>query len=162
MNKIQLLYVENVITRKKEGVQQTLSFFMQVENDSYDKRVDVVWSGEDGIWQTLPASYHSKSGHDKEYWQARIHFQPTPDKSLPGNIQFGLRYQASNAEHWDNNQGLNYSSQADSGIMRAGAVPVLNIDFASKLDDGQKNVPITVAVDKFNRCRQSHCALDDG
>jgi len=27
MNKIQLLYVENVITRKKAGAQQTLSFF---------------------------------------------------------------------------------------------------------------------------------------
>jgi len=150
MNKIQLLYVENVISRKKESAQQTLSFFMQVENDSYDKRVDVVWSGEDGIWQTLPASYHSNSGHAKEYWQARIHFHPAPDKSLPGNIEFGLRYRASNAEHWDNNQGLNYSSQADSGIMLAGAVPVLNIDFASKLDDGQKNIPITVAVDGFD------------
>ncbi|HEY8157430.1 MAG TPA: endonuclease/exonuclease/phosphatase family protein [Methylobacter sp.] len=150
MNKIQLLYVENVITRKKEGTQQTLSFFMQVENDSYDKQVDVVWSGEDGVWQTLPASYHSKSEHAKEYWQARIHLHPTPDKSLPGNILFGLRYRASNAEHWDNNQGLNYSSQADSGIMLAGTAPVLNINFADKLHDGQKNIPITVAVDGFN------------
>ncbi|MGZ5011256.1 MAG: endonuclease/exonuclease/phosphatase family protein [Methylobacter sp.] len=150
MNKIQLLYVENVISRKKESAQQTLSFFMQVENDSYDKQVDVVWSGEDGVWQTLPASYHSKSEHAKEYWLARIHLHPTPDKSLPGNILFGLRYQTSNAEHWDNNRGLNYSSQADSGIMLAGTAPVLNIDFADKLDDGQKNIPITVAVDGFN------------
>ncbi|MDO9270265.1 MAG: endonuclease/exonuclease/phosphatase family protein [Methylobacter sp.] len=150
MNKIQLLYVENVITRKKAGAQQTLSFFMQVESVSYDKRIDVVWSGEDGVWQTLPASYHSKLEHDKEYWQARIHFQLTPDKSLPGNIRFGLCYQTSTAEYWDNNQGSNYSSQADSGVKIACAVPVLNIDFANKLDDGQKNVPITVAVDQFN------------
>jgi len=138
MNKIQLLYVENVITRKKAGAQQTLSFFMQVESISYDKRIDVVWSGEDGVWQTLSASYHSKLEHDKEYWQARIQFQLTPDKSLPGNIRFGLCYQTSAAEYWDNNQGLNYSSQADSGIKVAGAVPVLNIDFAGRLDDGQK------------------------
>jgi maltose 6'-phosphate phosphatase len=150
MSKIQLLYVENVISRKKGGAQQTLSFFMRVENGSYDKQVDVVWAGEDGIWQTLPASYHSKPEHDKEYWQARIHFHLTADKSLPGNIRFGLRYRTLHAEHWDNNQGLNYSSEADSGVTLAGAVPVLNIDFATKLDNGQKNVPITVAVEGFN------------
>ncbi len=150
MNKIELLYVENVITRKKTGVQQTLSFFMQVENVSYDKQVDVVWSGEDGVWQTLPASYHSRLEHDKEYWQARMQFQLTAEQSLPGNIRFGLRYKAADAEYWDNNNGLNYDSQADSGIKVVCAAPVLNIVFADKLDDGQKNVPITVAVDKFN------------
>jgi maltose 6'-phosphate phosphatase len=149
MDKIQLLYVENVITRKKTGVQQTLSFFMRVESASYDKRIDVVWAGEDGVWQTLPASYHSKLEHDKEYWQARISFQLTSTKSLPGNIRFGLRCQTSGAECWDNKQGLNYSSQADSGIKRASPVPVLNIGFADKLDDGQKFVPVTVAVDKY-------------
>jgi len=149
MDKIQLLYVENVITRKKAGVQQTLSFFMRVESASYDKRIDVIWSGEDGEWQTLPASYHSKLEHNQEYWQAQISFKPTSNKSLPGNIRFGLRSQTSGAECWDNNRGLNYSSQADSGAKLAGQMPVLNIDFANKLEDGQKNIPITVAVDKL-------------
>ncbi len=149
MDKIQLLYVENVITRKKPGVQQTLSFFMRVDSACYDKRIDVFWSGEDGVWQTLPASFHSKLEHDQEYWQAKINFKLTSVKSLPGNIQFSLRYQASGAECWDNNQGANYSSQADSGIKLVCSAPVLNIGFANKLDEGQKNVPITVAVDKF-------------
>ncbi len=149
MDKIQLLTVENVIARKNPGVQQTLSFFMRVESTHHDKRVDVVWAGEDGLWQTLPASYHSKLEHDKEYWQARISFQLTPAQSLPGNIQFGLRFQASGVEIWDNNQGLNHSSEADSGIRLASSVPVFNTGFADRLDDGQKNVPITVAVDKF-------------
>ncbi|TAN66598.1 MAG: endonuclease [Methylobacter sp.] len=150
MGKIQLLYVENVITRKKPGVQQSLSFFMRVESVSYDKQIDVVWSGEDGVWQSLPASYHSKREHNQEYWQARIDFHLTSAKSLPGNIRFGLRYQASGAEYWDNNQGLNYSSEADSGIEAVCAVPVLNIGFANRLENGQKNVPITVAVDKHS------------
>lgn len=149
MEKIQLLYVENVITRKKSGVQQTLSFFMRVENISHDKRIDVVWAGEDGVWQALPANYHSNQEHDWEYWQAQASFQLSPAKSLPGNIQFGLRYQASGAEYWDNNQGKNYSSQADSGVNVVCSAPVLNVGFANKLDEGQKNVPITVAVDKF-------------
>ncbi|MDO9140384.1 MAG: endonuclease, partial [Methylobacter sp.] len=60
MNKIQLLYVENVVSRKKAGVEQGLIFFMQVQNAGYDKRVEVFWAGEDGVWQTLPANYHSK------------------------------------------------------------------------------------------------------
>ncbi len=149
MGKIQLLYVENVITRKKSGVRQALSFFMRVENISHHKRIDVLWSGEDGVWQTLPASYHSSPEQDQEYWQARIDFQLSPAKSLPGNIRFGLRYQVPGVEYWDNNRGLNYSSQADSGIQVVCSAPVLNIDFANKLEDGQKNVPITVAVDKF-------------
>ncbi len=149
MDKIQLLYVANVITRKKAGVHQTLSFFMRVENISHDKRVDVLWAGEDGVWQTLPASYHGKLEHDQEYWQAQINFQLSPAKLLPGNIRFGLRYQASGSEYWDNKQGLNYSSQADSGIKVVCSAPVLNIGYAGKLDEGQKNVPVTVAVDKF-------------
>lgn len=149
MDKIQLLYVENVITRKKPGVRQTLSFFMRVENISHDKRIDVVWAGEDGVWQILAASYHSQLGQGQEYWQARASFQLSPDKSLPGNIQFGLRYRISGGEYWDNNQGRNYSSQADSGIKVTCSAPVLNIGFANKLDDDQKNVPVSVAVDQF-------------
>ncbi len=150
MDKIQLLYVENVITRKKSRVQQSLSFFMRVENLSYDKAIDVIWAGEDGVWQTLPAGYHSRLKHDQDYWQARIDFQLSADTSLPGNIEFGLRYRTAGSEYWDNNQGLNYSSQADSGIKVTNAAQVLNIDFASKLEDGQKFVPITVAVNQVN------------
>ncbi|MGZ8919278.1 MAG: endonuclease/exonuclease/phosphatase family protein, partial [Methylobacter sp.] len=90
MDKIQLLYVENVITRKKKGVHQELSFFMLVENASYDKQIDVVWAGEDGVWQTLPVQYHSSLEPGKEYWQALTKFHLSADTSLPGNIQFGL------------------------------------------------------------------------
>ena len=50
VNKIQLLYVENVISRKNKTVQQTLSFFMQLDNLGYNKQCDVVWAGEDGEW----------------------------------------------------------------------------------------------------------------
>ncbi len=155
MDKIQLLYVENVITRKKPGVLQTLSFFMRVENVSYDKRIDVLWSGEDGVWHTLSADFHSNTEHNQEYWQAQINFKLSPSQSLPGNIRFGLRYRASYAEYWDNRQGLNYASQADSGIKLVAPVPVLNIGYAdNKLEEGQKNVPITVAVANFTDADQ--------
>lgn len=154
MDKIQLLYVQNLITRKKTSVQQSLRFFIRVDSPSYDKWIDVLWAGEDGIWQTLPASFHSKLEHDKEYWEAGLDVQLTPAKSLPGNIQFGLRCKTPASECWDNNQGQHYSSEADSGIKVANAAPVLNIGYANRLEDGQKCVPITVAVDRFNETDQ--------
>jgi len=148
MHKIRLLYVENVITRKKRGVQQTLSFFILVENLSYDKRIDVVWAGEDGVWQTLPALFHSKLNHNWEYWHAQVSQQLTANQSLPGNIKFGLRFQALGKEYWDNKQGNNYSSQADSGIKVTDNTSVLNTHFAHSLSDDQKFVPVTVAVNQ--------------
>jgi len=148
MAEIQLLYVENIITRKKRRLQQQLAFFMVVENIGYDKQVDVIWADEDGVWQTLPAVFHSKLGEGKEYWQAQATFHPSAEKSLPGNVQFGLRYRTQGAEYWDNKLGLNYFSQADSGVKVVHARPVQNIGFAGQLKHGQKYVPITVAVAK--------------
>jgi maltose 6'-phosphate phosphatase len=148
MNEIQLLYVENIITRKKRVLQQELSFFMQVENLSHDKLCDVLWTGEDGEWHTLSAAWHSKLDHDKEYWRAQITVNSTADKSLPGNIKFALRYQTQGREYWDNKQGLNYSSQADSGIKVVSTHPVLNIGFENRLKDGQQYVPVTVSVNQ--------------
>jgi maltose 6'-phosphate phosphatase len=148
MNKIQLLYVENIITRKKRVLQQELSFFMLVENLGHDKLCDVLWAGEDGEWHTLSASYHSNLEHDKEYWRAQITVNFTADKSLPGNIRFALRYQTQGREYWDNKQGQNYFSQADSGIKVVSAHPVLNIGFENRLKDGQKYVPVTVSINQ--------------
>jgi maltose 6'-phosphate phosphatase len=149
MDKIQLLYIENSISRKDNKIQQWLTFFILLENVGYDKQVDVLWSGEDGVWQTLPAQYSSTQGNDKEYWRAQTTITLTEEQSLPGNIQFGLRFQAYGFEYWDNNEGLNYSSEADSGIQLAHNKQVQNIDFANCLKDGQEFVPITIAVDQL-------------
>ena len=148
MNEIQLLYVENVISRKKRVLQQALCFFMQVENLNPDKTIDVIWAGEDGVWHTLPATWHSNLNANKEYWRAETTISFAADKSLPGNIKFALRYQTQGSEYWDNNHDLNYSSQADSGIKVISTQPVLNIGFDTKLIDKQKFVLITAAVNQ--------------
>jgi maltose 6'-phosphate phosphatase len=148
MPNIQLLYVENVISRRKKQAFQKLAFFMLVDDISYDKQVDVLWAGEDGQWQRLAGQFHSKLGADKEYWQAQVKIQLAKNKSLPGNIQFAARLRASGREAWDNNQGLNYVSDADSGIELIGNNPVLNIGFAERLNDNQRSLPITVAVNQ--------------
>ena len=149
MSKIQLLYVKNVITRKKSIAQQQLYFFMLVENVGYDKAIDVLWAGEDGEWHILAALFHSSSQNlSMEYWSATTTFRLSAHKSLPGNIQFALRYQVSGEQFWDNNGGLNYSSEADSGLRLLPRNPLLHIDFEPRMSDGQKIVPVTVAIDK--------------
>ena len=146
MKKIQLLYIKNVISRKKRLVQQELTFFILLENLGFNKQVDIVWAGEEGIWQTLVADFHSHHANNGEYWQAHAKFNLTNEHSLPGNIVFGLRYRVSNGEYWDNNKGMNYASQADSGLLCHTARPVLNVDWQTSLTEHAKFFPVTVAV----------------
>lgn len=123
-------------------------FFIQLENLDIEKKVDVLWSGEDGIWHTLAAIYHSKLEPNQEYWLAEAEFLLTSEHSLPGNIQFALHYRTRGQEYWDNNHGKNYSSEADSGIEAFDNRQVLNIGFKDHLDENQKYVPVSVAVDR--------------
>lgn len=147
MDKIQLLYVKNVITRNRQDVQQVLTFFIQIKNLNYDKYVDIIWAGENGVWHTLPAKYHSTSGSNKEYWMTKWVFSLT-EQSLPGNIQFGLRYRVLGAEYWDNNQGRNFLSDADSGVKLAHNRSIQNIDFERAINTTSGSIPITVAIDQ--------------
>lgn len=148
MANIQLLYVENVISRKKKATQQKLSFFVRVENLGFNKQVDIVWAGEDGVWHKLTARFHSKQSEYQELWFAEFKQTVTTKKALPGTVQFSLRYRVARIEYWDNNNGWNHVSEANSGIKVVGNFPVLNIGFVNRLTDGQKSIPITVAVDQ--------------
>lgn len=148
MANIQLLYVENVISRKKKATQQKLSFFVRVENLGFNKQVDIVWAGEDGVWHKLAARFHSKQSEYQELWFAEFKQTVTTKKALPGTVQFSLRYRVARIEYWDNNNGWNHVSEANSGIKVVGNFPVLNIGFVNRLTDGQKSIPITVAVDQ--------------
>jgi len=148
MNKIQLLYVENVITRKTLSVQQCLTFFMQVENIGYNKQIEVLWVDEAGVWHSLPAQYHSMVGHNQEYWCASICFTLTQTQSLPGNIQFSLRYRVLGNEYMDNNHKHFYFSAADSGIKLTRQQLIQNIGFQSSLLEKQQTLTISAAVEK--------------
>ena len=163
MNKINLLYAKNVITRKASVPEQDLSFLVLVDDLAFDKSVDVAWAGEDGVWHTLTAAYHGKAGHNQEYWFARMAVAAATDQSLPGNVQFALRYRVSGAEYWDNQQGENHSLQADSGIMLADKRPLLNVEFGRRLADGQTLLPVVVATDAALQARRVtiHWTRDD-
>ena len=160
MDKIKLLYVENVITRQTTTVQE-LSFVVLVRNLSYEKSVDVKWAGEDGIWHTLPARYHSSVDQDKEYWVARKPFTLLATKSLPGNVRFAVRYRVLGKEYWDNNQGENYSIQADSGIKIAHDIPCPQHPVREMTcPTGRRYLPDRGGGQAVPRARKSHHHLD--
>lgn len=144
MNKISLLYAKNIISRK--AAQQELSFLLQVENIAFGKSVTIVWTGEDGVWHELPAAYHGSIDNAREYWFAHRTFPLSADQSLPGNVQFALRYRVAGVEYWDNHQGENFSIQADSGVLLAPDRPLLRVECARRLADQQLLLPVVVAV----------------
>ncbi len=147
MDKIQLLYIENIIIRKPDSIQQQLTFFLLIDNMSHAKEIDVIWMGEDNVWQTLTAKYSSSQGDDKEYWLAHTTATLSDETSLAGNIEFGLRYRVLGMEFWDNNGGSNYLSQADSGVQLA-KNKIQNIDFTDSWVNQQQNIPVKIAVNK--------------
>lgn len=147
MNKIKLLYAKNLITRKAVVPRQLLSFLVVVENLAFEKSVDVLWAGEDEVWHTLPAHFHSSVDQEKEYWVAQTGFALGSEKSLPGNVRFAVRYRVSGAEYWDNNDGDNHSIQADSGIAVASGAAVQHVAFDDEVNEAGKEFPVVVGVD---------------
>ena len=146
MPNIQLLGVENVFSHKLKTKQQKLSFWVSVDNLGYDKQVVVLWAGEDGVWQTLSAHFLGKRGGNQELWYAETKQTQTAKKLLPGTIQFSLCYRVNGKEFWDNNNGGNYLSEANSGLKLADSVKALNLNIVGRLSDEQKSMPVTVAV----------------
>ncbi|WKJ91313.1 carbohydrate-binding protein [Methylomonas montana] len=146
MDNIQLLYVANNITGKAAARQQSLLFLMRVANLGYHKQVEVVWSGEDGAWQHLPAVYCC-TADGWEYWLAEISFPPQAHATLPGDIRFSLHAQGEGGEFWDNNEGGDYFIGAGSGSRLAVGIPLLQLYPGERLNDRQQSLPIKLAVD---------------
>ena len=146
MKAIQLLHASNVISRYKQRLQQDLAFTMLVENVAYDKLVEVHWTGEDGVWRTLPAEHRASLGSELEIWGAQTGPIASDDESLPGDIEFALRYRVRERDFGDNNGSRNYFSNADSGVQLHPDVLLRNVDFAPTLTADQRHCRITVAV----------------
>lgn len=146
MNAIELLYAENIITRKKGAPQQRLTFYLLVENRAYAKSVAVRWAGEDGEWRTLPAAYVSFAGENREIWRAQTWVQADAQRSLPGNVSFALHGRMGDEEFWENRGGANYFIEADAGVRLPDATPVRNVDYGLLLQPDQKTLVVSVAV----------------
>lgn len=146
LSAVELLYVENIITRRKGAPQQVLTFYLLVENRTYSKEVAVRWAGEDGAWHTLPATYVSHAGDNREIWRAQTWLQADEQRSLPGNVRFALYCRTGGREYWENNGGADYQVEADAGIYLPAAAPVRNVDYGQQLQPDQRVLGVTVAV----------------
>jgi maltose 6'-phosphate phosphatase len=143
---IRLQYAANEVVREAVGVRQNLYFLAEVENLAYSKRVDVRWAGEDGVWHTLPAAFHSLSDDNTEYWIATTSLSMAGRDAHLGAIRFALRYRILGQEHWNNNGGLDHTCPAHSYLRIAESRPVLNLGPTERLMDHQGPVAISVAV----------------
>jgi maltose 6'-phosphate phosphatase len=146
MNEIQLLTVENTLVRKGGTVRQALAFLVSVENLGFVKAVDVVWAGEDGAWQEMPAQYRGPHGATRECWAAGFSVTGQPSHPVPGSIRFALRFRCGQAEFWDNNRGNDYQSSAGSGAMLGNSLGLRNLDLNPILHEKQQIMPVRVAV----------------
>ena len=125
---------------------QRLVFAMFVKNHIYAKRVEVYWRGEDGEWQSLPASYVATAGDGQELWRAETEVTLSDTRALPGNVQFALFTAQHGREHWENNGGHNYTIEADAGVLLGAGHAIAHLDFTPHLEQEQRAVPIAVAV----------------
>lgn len=146
MSHIQLLAVENSISRQSKTEQQKLAFWVRVDNLGYDKRVDLFWAGEIGGWQTAALHFYGMCGENQELWLAEIKRKRMANKALPGKVAFSLRYRVGGEEYWDNNQGGNYQSEVDSGFELFAGRPTFHPWQAKPISDAQKSLPILIAV----------------
>ncbi len=147
MAEIQLLAVENALSRKKTGNQQTLVFWLALERLDYHKQVEVVWAGQDGVWHVLAAKYQGPCGLDQEFWLARKTFSAQFLRDLPGHIRFALHVNCQSGEFWDNNAGQDHHSRQGSGVSLTTPLRLQNLSLKQDLEHEQQFVPIKIAVD---------------
>ena len=144
---IELLFAVNTISRKRGVAQQELTFFVLIENRSYDKQVDVHWCGEDGLWQKLQAKSLYMRGKHHEVWRAQAWFRLSEDAALPGNVRFALHCRMVGQDFWDNHESANYLVEADGGIRLGHGYRVQHVDFLPQLHAEETHRTIAVAVD---------------
>lgn len=144
--RIRLQHAANEVVQEAGRARQCLFFIASVENVAYAKRVDVLWAGEDGVWHTLPAKFHSMADDHTEYWIATANLPAASHGTRPGAIRFALRCQILGEEHWDNNGGLDYRCPAHSFIRLTEKRPVVNLGPTQHLQDHLGAVALCVAV----------------
>jgi maltose 6'-phosphate phosphatase len=153
MNAIELLYASNTISRGRTCLKQRLEFLILVSNLAHEKQVRVRWSGRHRSWRDLDAEYVGSAGENREIWRAECRFDESKG-ALPGDVRFALRLRAGGGDYWDNNNGWDYTSEADSGLLAREGRRVLSVDFSEWLGRGQKLYPVTVAVHESVRPRR--------
>lgn len=146
MYPVQFISVKNIISRTVNGTFQEISFAVRVHNAGHGKQVAIHWCGEDCVWNITPASYRCTEASGSERWTARVSLPLTMRSAIPGNIQFAACMEFNGETVWDSRFGLNYRSDADSGVIVFDSVPAQVLDHPPGLLPGTLSLPVEVAV----------------
>lgn len=143
---LQFLFAENVVVRTAGKPEQRLSFSVAVENVAYDKRVEIHWTGEDGVWRVLPAHYVRTCG-SREVWETEATFRESEGNDpLPGDVEFAVRYRSGGRDWWDNNNDQNHRIACDSGILLSPELHVVNVRPEPRIHRNHTHYVVTAAV----------------
>mgnify|MGYP001171482110 CR=1 FL=1 len=97
------------------------TFYAEVANLAYDKKVYVHHKMADGTWEDFELSYVSSIGNNTELWSYNYEFagysNPYMDKSF--GDEFVLKYVVNGQTYWDNNSGANYRMGNNDGMLFA-------------------------------------------
>lgn len=147
MAHIRVVAAENSLSRSKTGTRQILKVWLLVDNLAYHKQLDVLWAGDDGHWQTLVAHFQAERGDGREYWLASLSLSGRSGRGLPGPVRFAARLRCNGTEYWDNDEGANHHLPTGVGVRLFAAVPIHLLSLCAGLSDGQRFLPIQLAVD---------------
>ncbi len=153
MAAIQLIHVQNTISREKRLPRQQLSFLFIVENLHYDKQVEVIWTDEAGEEHLLNAQYQHTQGDGSEQWLAQTEIILSETQALPGNIQFVLHAMMGAEHYWDDNQGFQYQAQADSGYQLAPTLSFWNHNPPRQLTETDQQLGLTFMLNNLLQSR---------
>ncbi len=146
MQPIQLIYIKNIVSRTVNGTFQEISFAVRVRDIGFGKSVAIHWCGEDRIWRETPAEYRTALGDGFEVWVADVAIPLTMESSIPGNIQFAACLSRNGETYWDSRFGMNYRSDADSGVIVFEPMELRVIGCNPHLSPGILSLPLEVAV----------------
>ncbi len=96
-------------------------FVVRVKNISYAKQVFIHHLMADGTWYDMPLTYSHPSGNGYETWTAYV------SSSYGLNdfgSQFAVKYVVNGQTYWDNNNGANYTLDADMGPLLGRSINV--------------------------------------
>ncbi len=147
MSKVIFVCALNTISRHAGHAIQRLGFMIRVANVAFEKHVDVLWAGEDGVWHETPARFDADAHDNEEFWIAEARLIQASDRSLPGNVVFAVRYRVQGEEYWDSNDGRNHAIEADSGIRLLNDTPLISRSSRRRSADGSAQLAVGAAVD---------------
>ena len=146
MPAIQFIYVKNLVSRTVNGTFQELEFAVRVRDTGFGKQVAIHWCGEDRAWRVAPAEFRCALGDGDEAWVAELALPLTMETAIPGNIQFAACVEHHGERHWDSRFGLNYRSDADSGVIVFEPVDGRVVGCSPHLPPGLVSLPLEVAI----------------